>query len=60
MPTRAAGRRLMEIANGIEAVQGVIHIEKVNAPMLYKDGATPAGILGRVAARHRQGLAEVS
>jgi hypothetical protein len=37
-----AARRLMEIANGVEAVQGVIHIEKINAPMLYKDSATPA------------------
>ena len=30
-----AARRLMEIANGIEAVQsvqGVVHIEKINAP----------------------------
>jgi hypothetical protein len=34
----------MNIANGIEAVQGVFHhIEKINYPMLYKDGATPSG-----------------
>jgi hypothetical protein len=39
----AAARRLIEIANSVEAVQGVVHIEKINAPMLYKDGATPAG-----------------
>ena len=26
----------------IEPVQGVIHIEKINYPMLFKDGATPA------------------
>lgn len=38
----AAARRIMEIANGVEAVQGVIHIEKINGPMLYKDAATPA------------------
>ena len=38
----AAARRLMEIANGVEAVQGVIHIEKINGPMLFKDDATPA------------------
>jgi hypothetical protein len=38
----AAARRLMEIANSIEAVQSVIHIEKINGPMLFKDGATPA------------------
>lgn len=38
----AAARRLMEIANAVEAVQGIIHIEKINGPMLFKDGATPA------------------
>jgi hypothetical protein len=37
----AAARRIMEIANGVEAVQGVIHIEKINYPMLVRDGATP-------------------
>ena len=36
-------RRLLEIAHGIEAVQdGRIHIEKINYPMLFKEGATPA------------------
>jgi len=40
-PEKAA-RRIMEIANGIEAVQGMVHIEKINYPMLFKDGATPA------------------
>ncbi len=38
----AAARRVMEIANSTEAVQSVVHIEKINGPMLYKDGATPA------------------
>ena len=39
----AAARKLLEIANTIEAVQdGRIHIEKINAPMLYKEGASPA------------------
>jgi hypothetical protein len=38
----AAARGIMEIANGIEAVQGVIHIEKINGPMLFKDSAHPA------------------
>jgi hypothetical protein len=38
----AAARRVLEIANSVETVQGVIHIEKINGPMLYKDGATPA------------------
>ena len=37
----AAARRVMEIANSVEAVQGVIHIEKINGPMLFKDKATP-------------------
>ncbi len=37
----AAARRVMEIANSVEAAQGVIHIEKINGPMLFKDGATP-------------------
>jgi hypothetical protein len=38
----AAARRLMEIANAVEAVHGVIHIEKINEPMLFKEKATPA------------------
>ena len=37
-----AARRIMEIANTIEPAQGKIHIEKINYPMLFKDGATPA------------------
>jgi hypothetical protein len=38
-----AARRIMEIASTIEpGPQGQIHIEKINGPMLYKDGATPA------------------
>ncbi|OKO87580.1 hypothetical protein AC629_13645 [Bradyrhizobium sp. NAS80.1] len=33
----AAARKLVELAAGIEAVQdGRIHIEKINAPFLYK------------------------
>lgn len=41
-PEKAA-RRLIEIANQVEAVQdGRIHIEKINAPFLYRDKATPA------------------
>ena len=37
----AAARKLVETAAGIEAVQdGRIHIEKLNAPFLYKLGAT--------------------
>ena len=39
----AAARRIMEIAGTIEAgAQGQIYIEKINYPMLFKDGATPA------------------
>ena len=38
-----AARKLLEIANTAEAVQdGRIHIEKINAPFLYREGATPA------------------
>ena len=41
-PEKAA-RKLMEIANATEAVQdGRIHIEKINGPMLFQEGATPA------------------
>jgi len=39
----AAARKLMEIANTVEAVQdGCIHIEKINGPFLFKEGGTPA------------------
>jgi hypothetical protein len=38
-----AARKLLEIANAIEAPQeGRIHIEKLNGPMLFKEGANPA------------------
>ena len=38
-----AARKLLEIANAVEAVQdGRIHIEKINAPFLFKEGGTPA------------------
>jgi hypothetical protein len=40
-PEKAA-RRLLEIANVVEPVQGRIHIEKINEPFLFKDKATPA------------------
>jgi hypothetical protein len=40
-PEKAA-RKLLEIANATEAVQdGRIHIEKINGPMLFKEGASP-------------------
>jgi hypothetical protein len=36
-------RKLLEIANATEAPQGGrIHIEKINGPMLFKEGASPA------------------
>lgn len=39
----AAARKLIEIANSVEALQdGRIHIEKINGPMLYEHKATPA------------------
>jgi hypothetical protein len=39
----AAARKLVDIANGVEAVQeGRTHIEKINAPMLYREKAAPA------------------
>jgi hypothetical protein len=40
-PQKAA-RRILEIANLIEPVQGGIHIEKVNEPFLFRDGGSPA------------------
>jgi hypothetical protein len=41
-PERAA-RKLLEIANAAEAVQdGRIHFEKINAPFLFRERATPA------------------
>jgi len=39
----AAARKLIEIANSVEAVQdGRIHIELLNGPMLFEHKATPA------------------
>jgi hypothetical protein len=41
-PEKAA-RKLLEIANTVEAVQdGRIHIEEINAPFLFRERATPA------------------
>jgi hypothetical protein len=50
----AAARRLIELANVVEAVQdGRIHIELLNGPMLFELKATPeeysAGLCGDVA-----------
>ena len=39
-PEKAA-RKLLEIANAVEAEQdGRIHIEKINAPFLFREHAT--------------------
>jgi len=39
----AAARKLIELANAVEAVQdGRIHIELLNSPMLFELKATPA------------------
>jgi hypothetical protein len=39
----AAARKLIEIANTVEAVQdGRIHIEKINGPFLYEFKGSPA------------------
>jgi hypothetical protein len=40
-PEKAA-RRILEIANAIEPVQGRIHIEKINGPFLFRDRGSPA------------------
>jgi hypothetical protein len=41
-PEKAA-RKILEIANACEAIQdGRIHIEKINAPFLFREDATPA------------------
>jgi hypothetical protein len=38
-----AARKLMELANAVEAVQdGRIHVEQLNGPMLFEHKATPA------------------
>lgn len=48
-----AARKLMEIANAVEPIQGRIHIEKVNGPFLFQVKGTPAqykaGLLRAVA-----------
>jgi hypothetical protein len=41
-PEKAA-RKLLEIANSVEAVQdGRIYIEKINGPFLFRESGTPA------------------
>ena len=40
-PQKAA-RRILEIANAVEPIQGRIHIEKINEPFLKEGGTPPA------------------
>ena len=40
-----AARKLIEIANAVEAVDGRIHIEKINGPFLYEFKGSPAEYL---------------
>jgi hypothetical protein len=40
-PEKAA-RRILELANAVEPIQGRIHIEKINGPFLFVDRASPA------------------
>jgi hypothetical protein len=40
-PEKAA-RRILEIANAVESIQGRIHIEKINEPFLFRDRGSPA------------------
>ncbi|GAB9224768.1 hypothetical protein BDS110ZK18_66660 [Bradyrhizobium diazoefficiens] len=40
---QAAARKLLELAAGIEPINGRIHIEKINAPFLSKNGCRGTG-----------------
>jgi hypothetical protein len=40
-PEKAA-RRVLDIANAVEPIQGRIHIEKINEPFLFRDRGSPA------------------
>lgn len=39
----AAARKLVELAAGVEPINGRIHIEKINGPFLSKDGCKATG-----------------
>ena len=39
----AAARKLLELAAGVEAINGRIHIEKINEPFLSKSGCNATG-----------------
>ena len=54
----AAARKLLEIANSVEAVQdGRIHIEKINWPFLHDLRGTPAEYKAGARSRDRARLA---
>ncbi|MHC2578256.1 hypothetical protein ACVI1J_009655 [Bradyrhizobium diazoefficiens] len=40
---QVAARKLLELAAGVEPVDGRIHIEKINAPFLSKNGCQATG-----------------
>ena len=53
-----AARKLLETANATEAIQDSrIHIEKIDGPMLFKEGASPAEYGAGFTLCDRQGLA---
>jgi len=37
-----AARRILEIANAVEPIQGRLHIERINEPFLFRDRGSPA------------------
>ncbi len=39
----AAARKLIELAAGIEPINGRIHIEKINGPFMSNDGCNGSG-----------------
>ena len=41
--SQVAARKLLELAAGVEPVNGRIHIEKINAPFLSKNGCRATG-----------------
>jgi hypothetical protein len=56
----AAARKLIEIANSVEAVQdGRIHIELLNGPMLFDLKATPAEYTAGLKLAIRRGWLEM-
>ena len=53
-----AGRKIVEIANSVEAVQdGWIYIELINGPFLYRERGTPEEYKGRPRSSDRARLA---